>query len=285
MDQISANQGLKHVEEFVKNRNISPYEESEIEESLSTLGNKTPWSNNQAPSHLNPNNLRNLATLRAWGLPEGQSADSMLVGENEYGEKVFITNTSEYVPGLEEEFNTNTIKAERSAIFLSGLGFSVPEHYYCDEFLAVKECQGQPLDESDNPCISKHKFLKFASGQMLIGNEDSRPCNIFVHNGELVPVDLKMAGRFIGDYSILRDTLLTLFESAIAVEVYNRDEESEFISDLRQQLKRTVQERPTERAVDDVAEVDCSLSGLFADNINMVRKNELISEDRKKIYQ
>jgi hypothetical protein len=285
MHQISADQAIKHIEEFIKEKNISSEEEHKIRKSLLPLNNKTPWSENQAPSHLNPNNLSNLATLRELGLPEGQNADCMLVGKNKHGEKVFITNISENVPGLHEEMNINALRAEKSSMVLSELGFSVPEHYYCDdEFLAVRECPGKALDRPDAPCISREKFLRFASGQMLIGNEDSRPCNVFVYNGELVPIDLKMAGRRIINPSIKAQTLATLFSSSITTGLYSVEEESKFISDLRQQLRQTVQKLPTEKAIENINKIEHWVSGVFVDNIQAVRKKELMKDDRKEIW-
>lgn len=243
--------------------------------------NKSPWSKNNAPPHLNPNNLNNIGTLREWGLPEGQNADCMLVGENKCGKKVFITNTTEHLSGLEAEYKSKTLNAEKSSIFLSELGFSVPEHYYCNQFLAVEECEGQLLETSDTDSISRDKFLKFASGQILIGNEDARPCNVFIKNGELVPIDLDMSARSMSSLSIKRCTLDSLFESSLSAGVYNRVEKNNFISDLREELRQTVKKQPVEQAID---KIECRVSKVFAGNIQRVRNEELISKNKENIW-
>lgn len=163
-----------------------------------------PFSNTQtsAPDFLDPRNAEDVFKLSEKIDKTGRSSSSMFIAEgvpDEDGEErdLFVTNTNRNRTGARAQRSQDGQRQLLGAEGFREAGFDTPHcHNEPGEFWVVEEVEGDTADEFvfvdlDNP---EEQFVDLFATGMVLGTWDLHEGNVFVSDGELVPVDMDLAG-------------------------------------------------------------------------------------------
>jgi len=171
-------------------------------------------SSYNAPNHLDLGECETVepfseATEGAGGITEG----SMFVGERDDGSRLFITRVSDdrrmrdRAARIATGFQSTQESAEQAMLgfhTMRNMGITVPDHHSeYDDYYSVEEAPGKPAKEFDpsEPIVDTDDFLDFAAVCMLTGQRDMHRSNVFLDDGEIVPIDLDLAGFDFGEHT------------------------------------------------------------------------------------
>lgn len=267
------------IEEHGNNRDVVA-----LQQYLDNYNTTSPWGETEAPDHLNPQNAVSLKGLYETDVEPGVSADSMMVAEMESGDRVFLTNVNDSLPGEIDSSDALEAKiAKEASDFLTELGANVPEHHFEEgEFLAVAEADGTSIREYHRPRVRKREYIEFAAKQMLVGNTDAHTANVYYGFGGLQVIDLDLAvSNFKEQPNEVKWGLGKLYDTAVEsgiYEPYSDDGLDRFLEELKSELEGWAESSQIEDALDAVDDAD--IRETFADNIEAARQGEIISENQ-----
>jgi len=156
-----------------------------------------------APEHMNPQNADEVGKLDKYTDKTGRSSSSMFVAKgvpDEDGNKrdLYITNTNRNREGAYAQDDADANRQILGSNGFQAAGFDSPDSYHePGEFWAVEEAPGDTADEFhvendlDNPV---EQFAELGAAAAVLGAWDIHEGNVFIHDGEFVPVDMDLAG-------------------------------------------------------------------------------------------
>jgi len=255
----------------------------EMREYLDDYNTKSPWGETDAPDHLNPEKAASVEKLWNTDADAGVSAESMMIAEMESGDRVFLTNVRNNIPGeLDSEWEMDAVAANETAKFLTAFGENVPEHHYEEgEFLAVAEANGAPIDGPGRNDINERDFISYAAKQLLAGNRDAHSQNVFSAWEGLITIDLDLASKRM-DSRELPEALGTLYDTAVEAgiyEPYSDEEADKFV----EQVKKEAESWASGESVNEALEAidDEKVRERIEFNVEQARKGELLDENQE----
>lgn len=256
-----------------------------LQDRLAEYDGMSPWGDTGAPDYLNPENATELTPLLETEAHDGISARSMMIGEMESGDRLFITNLNDDLPAdLTAEEADEALAAEQAAQFLDELGVNVPDHHYePGEFLAVAEADGSALGDLYQQRFDHDEFLGFAATQILVGNDDAHEENVFYSYDGLSAVDLDLAATdFANDSRSFAFGLGKLFDTGTRAglyEPYDADEKEHFVEALRDEVRAWAEGDMVIDALDAIE--DDEIRERIENNVQAARNGELFDDDQR----
>lgn len=274
------------IEEFGNNEMAG-----KLQERLQEYNGVSPWGENNAPDHLNPENAERVVPLSQTKANRGVSASAMMVADMPNGERVYITNVNEDLKTHEisAEFESDVIAAKEAADFLQVIGSETPEHYYePGEFLAVAEANGTPLRETHGRLrhMNEEDFAAFAAKQLIAGNDDAHSENVFYGRDDLVCIDLDLAGKNFAQDSGVHDefswALGTIIQSGHytgVFDAYDEDDQQRMVDKIQREAQALAESDRIEEALDQIE--DSEVREAIEANVMAARNGELFDEEQK----
>lgn len=262
-----------------------------------------PFSNTdiQAPDYLNPQNAEEVGKLEEYTDKTGRSASSMFVAKgvpDENGEErdLYITNTNR---NREDAYAQDDADAARQILGSYGFqaaGFDSPDSYHeYGEFWVVEGADGDTADEFhvendlDNPI---EQFAELGATAAVIGAWDIHEGNVFINDGEFVPVDMDLAGAELhhnADYKRNRyradlNSMMGLFSRMERLfERMNGGDSIEF-DEIEEATKRRVAEMGENGTAQEIADeatssiTDRRLTSNLKANVRAMEENDYFED-------
>lgn len=246
----------------------------------------SPWDESVSeslPEEYDPNNMEELEYLWETDNDEGVNADSMMVGRNESGERVFFTNINANLPGIGSSGPGTKFAYETSKFIEEMRGAEVPNHEFVEgELLAVEEASGEPVSGIMGGRVPKNELAEFTAVNILAGNWDLHSGNFADGWNGLEVFDLDHAGFDMdgGDVDQALGNAYMAGANLGATMPYDEEEEEEFVRMVEQKLNQyTDSAREALEAVDD-EEVRSNIES----NIEKAESGELITDETEVWY-